>query len=94
MKNLQKRKGFKNRHIDGLPTEKVIMKVVTYDVDGETIFICQWQPFDKNQYSDDEIMPHKGYLGTAKVIEEKFNGIGFHAWQQNNSEFVYYQIIN
>ncbi|MDD3875508.1 MAG: hypothetical protein PHT69_02745 [Bacteroidales bacterium] len=47
MKNLQKRKGFKNRHIDGLPTTKAIIKVVTYDVDGETIFICQWQPFDK-----------------------------------------------
>ncbi len=93
MKNLEARKGFKNRHTDGLPTEKVNMKVVTNDVDGEYIMLCEWKPFNKEDYSESNI-PAKGYLGTVTVIEEQFRGIGFHAWEQNNSEFVYYSIVN
>jgi len=93
MKNLEKRDGFKNRHIDGLPTKKVNMKVVTNDVDGEHIMLCQWKPFNREEYSASN-MPADGYLGTVKVIEEQFNGIGFHAWEQNNSEFVYYSVVN
>jgi len=93
MKNLEKRNGFKNRHIDGLPTEKVNMKVVTNDVDGEHIMLCEWKPFNKQEYNS-ENMPANGYLGTVKVIEGQFNGIGFHAWEQNNSEFIYYSVVN
>jgi hypothetical protein len=93
MKNLEKRNGFKNRHIDGLPTEKVIMKVIINDIDGENIILCAWQPLHK------ENIPSSGYLGTAKVIDGYGIGfhaweLGFHAWEQNNSEFVYYSIIN
>jgi hypothetical protein len=93
MKNLEKRNGFKNRHTDRLPTEKANMKVVTNDVDGEHIMLCEWKPFNKEEYSESN-MPADGYLGTVKVIEEQFNGIGFHAWEQNNSEFVYYSVVN
>ena len=93
MKNLEKRNGFKNRHIDGLPTENVNMKVVINDVDGEHTMLCQWKPFNKEEYSASN-MPADGYLGTVKVIEKQFNGIGFHAWKQNNSEFIYYSVIN
>ena len=84
MKNLEKRNGFKNRHIDGLPTKKVIMKVVTND----GVMLCQWKPFNKEEYSI-ENMPANRYLGTAK-----HNGIAFHAWEKNNSEFVYYSVVN
>ena len=89
---LKKRKDFKNRHLDGLPTEKVNMKIVTNDVGGEYIALCEWKPFNKEDYSK-ENMPGEGYLGTVTIIEEEYNGIGFHAWEQNNSEFVYYSIV-
>ena len=93
MNNLEKRNGYKNRHIDGLPTEKVSMKVVTNDVEGEHIMLCSWKPFNEEEYTKNKI-PADGYLGTATVIEGQFNGIGFHAWEQNNSEFVYYSVVN
>lgn len=92
MKNLENRIGFKNRHADGLPAEKVYMKVVINDVDGEYIMLCEWKPFNKEKYSTNN-MPIDGYLGTARVIEEQFNGIGLHAWAQNNSEFEYYSVV-
>ena len=93
MKNLEKRNGFKNRHLDGLPTEKVNMKVITNDVDGEHIILCEWEPFNKKEYNSENV-PNDGYLGTVRAIEGHFNGIGFHAWEQNNSEFVYYSVLN
>jgi len=89
MRNLEQREGFINRHIYGLPKANCTMKVVTMDVNGEHIFTCEWIPFDKNQYTEKNI-PGDGYLGTAKVIDGKFTGIGFHAFEQNNSEFVFY----
>ena len=36
-------------------------------------------------------MPCEGYLGTAKVIEGRYTGIGFHAWEQNDSEFIFHK---
>lgn len=88
MLNLQNRTGFKNRHTDGLPTQKTCMKVVNVDMDGEHILLCEWKPFHKQKTAAD------GYLGTATVIEKQYNGIGFHAWEQNNSEFIYYSLID
>lgn len=93
IKILKKKNGFKNRHLDGLPDKKVNMKVVINDVDGERIMLCEWNPFNKNEYFKSDL-PADGYLGTVKVIEDKFNGIGFHAWKQNNNEFIYYSIVN
>lgn len=92
MKNLEQREGFVNRHIYGLPEKITTMKVVTKDIDGEHIYLCEWDPFDKSQYSKDN-MPADGYLGTAKVIEGRYSGIGFNAWEQNNSEFIWYVVI-
>ena len=93
MKNLEQKEGFSNRHTDGLPNKITTMRVVQKDADGEHIHLCEWHPIDRNQYSRNT-MPSEGYLGCAIVIEGKYKGIGFNAWQQNNSEFVWYNIIN
>lgn len=93
-KNLEKREGFLNRHVVGLPKQKAVIKIVTKDIDGEHIDLCEWSPFDPNNYKG-ATLPGKDFLGTAKVIEGKFPGIGigFHAWECNNSEFIYYSLI-
>lgn len=91
MKNLEQREGFVNRHTSGLPDKKCTMTVCTEDVSGKHNYLCEWTPFDKSQYNEVN-MPSEGYLGTAEVIEGEYKGIGFHAWMQNNSEFVYYQL--
>lgn len=91
-KNLEQREGWINRNIDGLPKEKSTIKIINKDVDGEHIHVCEWKPFDKSEYREND-MPGTGYLGTARVIQEPHMGIGFHAWDQNNSEFIYYKIV-
>ena len=88
-KNLQKKEGFKNRHLCKIPDEKVTMKVVVNDAEGEHIMLCEWNPFNE----ENSHRPYDGYLGTAKVIAGSFKGIGFHAWKQNNSEFIYYSLV-
>jgi hypothetical protein len=92
MKNLEQREGFVNRHTNKLPDKITTMRVVTKDVDGEHIYLCEWKPFDKSQYLK-ENMSADGYLGTLKVIEGRYTGIGFHAWEQNNSEFIWYAVV-
>lgn len=82
---------FVNRHKNGLPNETAIIKIVVNDISGEHIHHCRWEPFDKNQYNENN-MPVKGYLGTARVIEGIYSGIGFRAWEQNDSEFILYSI--
>ena len=84
--------GFVNKHTNKLPDKITTMRVVTKDVYGEHIYLCEWKPFDKSQYSK-ENMPADGYLGTVKVIKGRYTGIGFHAWEQNNSEFVWFAIV-
>ena len=59
MKNLEQREGFVNRNTNGLPDKTTTMRVVTKDVDGEHIYLCEWKPFDKSQYSK-ENMPADG----------------------------------
>jgi hypothetical protein len=49
----------------------------------DNYYLCRWVPYDG--VSD----AHKGYLGTAKCLE---TGIGYHAWEQNDSEFRYYKV--
>ena len=78
---------FVNRHTNRLPDKKTKMRVVC----GEDILLCEWNPFDKLQYTE-KSMPSKGYLGTVRVIEGKYKDIGLHAWEQNNSEFVWYAL--
>jgi hypothetical protein len=87
MLNTTQRPGYKNRHTEPLPNTKEIIKIITNDISGEHIDICEWHPHIKNENETNK--PGKGYLGTART----FTGIGFHAWQQNDSEFVYYKIL-
>lgn len=89
MKNLEQREGLINRHTHGLPATKCRIIILTEDISGEHRFLCQYTPFDKNNYNESN-MPAQGYLGTAKVIAGNHKGIGFHCWESNNSEFVYY----
>ncbi|WP_107039950.1 hypothetical protein [Brumimicrobium mesophilum] len=89
MKNTKAKEGWLNRHVDGLPTGKckLIIDLEPFvGPDENANFLCYWHPV-----ADKEIHT-KGYLGTATVGENR-NGIGFHAWEQNNSEFVYYKIV-
>lgn len=95
MKNLEEREGFKNRHINGLPDKVCTIKIIKQEVDsdrraGEHEYVCQWKPYNPDNYNE-HIMPSKGYLGTAKVIEGISTGIGFHAWNQNDHEFIYWK---
>ncbi len=92
MKNLEKRDGFLNRHTDGIPSEITIIRVVNVSSSGEDIFLCEWKPF-KPEHRTKNFNPGTGYLGTAKVVEGRWKGIGFHMWEQNDSEFVYYALV-
>ena len=57
-----------------------------------------WKPFNPNDYTA-ETMPSKGYLGTFEgQVESQINPksivtIGYHAWEQNNFEFLMYKLI-
>jgi hypothetical protein len=94
MKNLNKRLGYKNRHLDDLPEDKAIVYVIINDAgeDEERIMLCQWFAYNREDYVG-RLTPDVGYLGHMIVVEEEYNGIGFNAWEQTNSEFVYYQNI-
>lgn len=53
-----------------------------------------WKPFKKEDCSE-YMYPSNGYLGSVivPIVENSIFTIGFHAWEQNDSEFVYYKII-
>lgn len=92
-KNTTNRKGWINRNIDGVPNKNYIIQILINDSSGEEEFTCQWIPFREEDYKN-TVKPGIGYLGTATVISEKHKGIGFHAWEQNDSEFIYYQLLS
>lgn len=82
--------GFLNRHKNPLPKEKTILSIFFPKAYGEPREVaCIWKPFDKRNYQEFN-MPSEGYLGTAI---DALSEIGFHAWEQTDSEFVYYRII-
>lgn len=91
-KTLTPREGYKNRHIDGVPTSEAVISIINVDVNGEETFLCKWMPFDKSKYTNDN-MPYQGYMGCTKVIEGRYEGIGFNLWENNDSEFIYYKIV-
>jgi len=74
---------FKNRHIEPLPSHKCNLYIIT--TNEETMHLCEWIPAQPPT--------NTGWLGTARVIETKYQGIGFHAWRQNDQEFIYYKIV-
>lgn len=90
-KNLEPRKGWENRNVTPLPTEKCIIFVIKNDADGEHVFLCRWEPYKPEpNYSGYRA---DGYIGTAEIIGLKYQGIGFHVWNQNNDEFIYYKLV-
>jgi hypothetical protein len=62
------KQGYLNRHIDGLPKEKCLIKIITNDIEGEHILLCEWNPFNESDYIG-KIKPNEGFLGTATVID-------------------------
>lgn len=94
MKTITPKYGFLNRHMDGMPKKETIIQIIYDDFEGEHLLTCKWFPFNPKMYDADN-MPEEGYVGTARIIKgEKHFGIGFHAWLQNDNEFIYYKIIN
>lgn len=75
------KKTFKNRKIHGLPKSECVIKIIVNNSEGEQTHLCKWNP----------ITNEHGLLGTATTIDRKTN-IGFNAWEQNDSEFIYYKI--
>lgn len=90
--NLTPKEGWLNRHTDGLPIEKCSIRILAREGEYDTA----WEPFDPADYEhlSKEYWPAKGYLGACKVINHKYAGIGFHAWRQSDSEFIYYKSID
>jgi len=89
-KDMSDRPGYVNRHKAGLPVEEKIIVVLHKEGNIEEQRICLWKPFDPRLYTPEDT-PAEGYLGTAKVMDDSHKGIGFHAWSQNDSEFVFYR---
>lgn len=75
------KKGFINRKYNPLPNKDCIIQVIQND----TIFLCSYQP------NIDKSIPN--LIGSATVIEGKHKEIGFNVWENNDSEFIYYKII-
>lgn len=90
-KNFEDRKGWENRNIKPLPTEKCIIFIIKNDVDGESIHLCKWKPYNYEEHLQIR-KPSEVYLGSAKTIDRNIN-IGFSIWNQNNDEFIYYKVV-
>lgn len=88
-KTVLREKGFLNRHTDGLPKKECIIFILYNDQHTVEEIECTWKPFEKNNYPENN-QPAKGFLGTA--TRNKGIQIGFHAWMQNDYEFIYYRI--
>lgn len=90
----ESRPGYFNRHTDGLPDMTCVMQILILTDMRKDIYLCEWTPY-KDIPSSDFIsdIPGVGYLGTARVISGKHKDIGFHAWEQNDYEFVYYLLF-
>lgn len=87
------KEGFLNRHLSPLPDYPIKARIITKDIEGESVHVCEWKPFKKENYIGEK-MPSEGYLGTMVTIDPIGIRIGFHAWESNNSEFIYYEILN
>lgn len=90
MENNTDKNGYFNRKHIKLPNEKMIIDIIVSDIDGEKFHKCEWIPFKKEDYNENN-QPTQGFLGTAVIIEGKHAGNGYHAWDQNDSEFIYYK---
>ena len=102
MKNTNSLEGWKNRHTEALPTEPchIKIRILQPEAEGYEVAVCRWVPC-----STDQLMkPHKGFLGTAYGAPitpvTKYwtlwakSTVGYRVWEQNDNEFVYYQVIS
>lgn len=86
------KKGFIDRREKPLPSKIKLIQIIQEDSEGEHKYLCEWIPYNKENYKG-KYPPGKGYLGTAEVVKGQWKGIGYHAWEQNKHEFIYYKII-
>lgn len=86
--------GFLDRRVDRLPDYECEIFIVNFSLYEESILKCKWIPYKKEYFNGNLLQPIDGYLGTAKKLEEPYKGIGFHAFIENDSEFVYYKLVN
>ena len=68
-----------DRKVDALPNEKCAIEILH---EGEWL-ACEWNPRATDSQAG------VGYIGTARTTASTIQ-IGFHAWEQNNSEFQYF----
>lgn len=77
------REGWKNKHLDGVPSEPCNMMVEHHEM-GEVV--GTWEPTGN---------PEGKPLGTLYFTHCTFEGVyvvlGFNCWASNDSEFVYYK---
>lgn len=106
-KNLQKREGWVNRHLNELPNKECEIIIIYEDFCSknndeliEKEICCLWKPYSGPYQSPENVnnnsqLPFVGYLGTAweSDANKLYITIGFHVWKQNDSSFVYYKII-
>ena len=92
MKNESEIEGYKNRHISPIPDKECFIEALISYHDTDIIVYCKWQPLDKSRYNKNT-MPPEGYLGTAKVVRGLMLSSEYHVWEQNNRDFIYYNII-
>ena len=84
------KKGYKDRRICPLPKIECLIRILH----GKDLvpIDCLWIPYPIDCIVGENIPPDY-YLGIAKSITYPYIGIGFRAWQSNDSEFVYYKVI-
>lgn len=92
MKNDTEIEGYKNRHTSPIPNRECYISALIPYHDENKLVECKWIPFDKSKYNKNT-MPPEGYQGTAKVISGLMVSSEYHVWQQNNRDFIYYNII-
>jgi hypothetical protein len=86
--------GYKNRHVDGLPAASCDICILA----GGEEFRGRWVPYSgSHSKRGADNLPYPGYLGTVKVDGGEYKGadthIGFHAWAQDDDEFVFYREV-
>ena len=54
-------------------------------------FKADWRPFTFDDYNE-ENLPPPNFMGTATIKEGTLKGVGMHAYQHTNEEFVFYKL--